>query len=167
MLNKKHLLLLVVAFQFFILTGVYAKAQLPLWTGLEVRVKTIPRDPRSLFRGNYARLNYAFSSIPRIHLGSESAIRIGEIVYISLQKNADMLYEYASASLVKPRDGVFIRGRVTSVRSDKVHIHYGIDAYFAPKQEALRLEKQLRSGALAVLMVTSAGQAGLKEIVSP
>jgi len=164
MLNKKYWLIVAIGFQFLVLTGMVVKAQLPLWVGQEVRIKTVPRDPRSLFRGNYARLNYPISSIPREPLGA--SVRKGEIVYVSLVENADGLYEYASASLDKPTEGVFIRGRVTSIRGKSLRINYGVDAYFAPKQEALRLEKDLRSGAVAVLMVSGSGRVALKEIIS-
>lgn len=164
MLNKKYWLIGAIVFQFLVLTGMVVKAQLPLWTGQEVRIKTVPRDPRSLFRGNYARLNYAISSIPRGQLGSD--IRKGEVVYVKLAMNAGGLYEYESASLDKPTEGVFIRGRVTATRGQNLRMNYGIDAFFAPKQEALRLEKDLRAGAVAVLMVSSSGQVALQEIVS-
>ena len=40
---------------------------MPLWTGKEIRVKVVPVDPRSLFRGNYARLNYDFSRLEKAH----------------------------------------------------------------------------------------------------
>ena len=35
--------------------------------GKEIRVKVVPVDPRSLFRGNYARLNYDFSRLKKAH----------------------------------------------------------------------------------------------------
>ena len=43
---------------------------------------------------------------------------------------------------------------------------YGIEAWFAPKAEALRLERELRDGAVAVLMIDASGKAALKERVT-
>ena len=51
--------------QVLLLGGMVARAAYPLWAGQEVRVKTTPVDPRSLFRGNYARLGYSFSQVSR------------------------------------------------------------------------------------------------------
>ena len=39
------------------------------------------------------------------------------------------------------------------------------DDFFAPKEKALALEKQLRKKAIAVLMVSSSGKAILKTVV--
>ena len=55
------LLLAAILFQFFVLTGMVAVAAMPLLSGTEIKIKTIPVDPRSLFRGNYARLRYEIS----------------------------------------------------------------------------------------------------------
>jgi len=44
-------------------------------------------------------------------------------------------------------------------------VKYGIEAFFAPKIKALQLEKDLRSGGVAVLMVSSGGKARLMEVV--
>ena len=60
-MNKKLILILlsiVIAFQIFVLAGEYTNAVYPLWTGQEIKLKTVPVDPRSLFRVNYARLRY-------------------------------------------------------------------------------------------------------------
>ena len=53
-----------IAFQMFVLVGMVVNAALPLWTGTEIRVRTLPVDPRSLFRGNYVRLAYALGTLP-------------------------------------------------------------------------------------------------------
>ena len=50
-------------FQLFVLTGMVGLSVMPLWSGKEIRVKTIPVDPRSMFRGNYARLRYDLSEV--------------------------------------------------------------------------------------------------------
>lgn len=162
-------LTLAVAAQFFILTGMYIKAAIPLWTGEEIRIKTVPVDPRSLFRGNYARLEYKISRIQQTHFEGQSHLRKGEVVYIGLEKGADGLYQFSHASLEKPEHGIFLRGRVSGYRYSKniswVKIKYGIEAFFAPKKKALALEKQLRSSGIAVLMISDDGRARLKEVI--
>ena len=103
-MNKKLSIGLIVAviFQFLILTGMYVKAAIPLWTGQEIRVKTIPVDPRSLFRGNYARLRYDFDRVDEKHFDTKEILRTGDIVYVSLDKQADGLYTFSGAGLQAP-----------------------------------------------------------------
>ncbi len=156
---------IAIILQVFLLVGMLAKAALPLWTGTEVRVRTIPVDPRSLFRGNYARLNYGFGTLPADVPIDPDKLATGVVVYVNLQIADDGLYGYAGATLERPENGIYLRGRIASNYSPH-QVLYGIEAYFAPKQKALQLEYELRSSAVAVLMVSSSGQAALKDIVT-
>lgn len=159
-----------ILFQFLVLTGMYVKAQLPLWTGEEIRVKTVPVDPRSMFRGNYARLQYPFSELDASLFGDRS-LRQGEVVYVSLEKTGSGLYRLAGAGLEEPEEGTFLRGRVSGSwfrdSGESYRVRYGIEAFFAPKQEALRLEKVLRDAAEARLRVDGDGRARLVAVLAP
>ena len=168
---KSHIvkgLLIAILLQGVVLIGMYVKAAMPMWTGTEIRVKTLPVDPRSLFRGNYARLNYDFSTIDYEEFMTELPLRSGEIVYITLRQNESGLYEYADVFLEEPEAGPFLRGRVEQRRYARargpVRIKYGLEAYFAPKEKALALEKELRDGGVAVLMVGGAGRGRIKGV---
>lgn len=153
-----------VAFQVLVLIGMVAKAALPLWIGTEIQVTTVPVDPRSMFRGNYARLDYEFGRLPEDAFIEAQHLRVGEVVYVSLAQDETGKYEFSAASLEKPADGIFLRGRVTGT-GDPIRIRYGIEAFFAPKEQALKLEGDLRDGGTAVLMVSSNGRAALKDVL--
>ncbi len=153
-----------IGLQFLILTGMLAKAAMPLWTGTEIRVKTVPVDPRSMFRGNYARLNYEFGQLPDNALAGISGLRVGEVIYVGLQPGASGLYQFATASLDQPSEGVFLRGRLTRAVAP-YHVSYGIEAFFAPKQKAVQLERELVNGGVAVLKVAGSGRAALVTVV--
>ena len=170
-------LILTMLLQLALLGWILGSAMMPLWTGTEIRVKTIPVDPRSLFRGNYARLAYEFSTLPKDAL-DVGALRENEPVYVSLQADSDQLYSFAGVSTTKPKDGIFLRGRINgkhlsrirsgNARSGQVRsgqVRYGIEAWFAPKEKALQLETDLRDGGVAVLMVTDNGKAALTDIL--
>ncbi len=43
---------------------------------------------------------------------------------------------------------------------------YGIEAFFAPKEKALKLEEDLRDGGVTVLMVSAGGKARIKAVVA-
>ncbi|MBU3068823.1 GDYXXLXY domain-containing protein [Aestuariicella sp. G3-2] len=156
---------LAVILQLCLLVGMVVKAAMPLWTGQEIRVKTIPIDPRSMFRGNYARLNYEIGQLPGRALSEFPSLRKGEVVYISLQTGDDGLFHYADASLTKPEAGVFLRGRTTN-SVPPYRVKYGIEAYFAPKEKALKLERELRESGVAVLMVSDSGQVALQNVIA-
>ncbi len=170
---KKRLvtgLILAILLQFVVLTGMYVNAALPMWTGSEIRVKTIPVDPRSMFRGNYARLSYEFSRLQRQRFPENSLLRNGEVVYVVLQPDADGVYAMSRVSLEKPRGELFLRGRISSRYNmmrgvGSFQVKYGIEAFFAPKQKALQLEQALRNGGVAVLMLSSGGKARIKAVV--
>lgn len=156
-----------IALQVIVLAGMVAGAAVPLWTGTEVRVATLPVDPRSLFRGNYARLDYAFSTLPEDALDGERRLRQGEVVYVRLEAGEDGLHRFAGASLERPAGGVFLRGRLVGEYPPH-HVRYGIEAFFAPKEKALRLEEELRDGGgVAVLKVSAKGRAAIEEVIPP
>ena len=157
-------LVAAIAFQLIVLAGMVVNAALPLWTGTEIRVRTVPVDPRSIFRGNYARLGYEFGTLPEGALNGEEDLRVGEVVYVRLEPGDDDLYGFAGASLDEPGEGIFLRGRLAS-DYPPYRIRYGIEAFFAPKETALALEKDLRDGGTAVLMVTGGGKAALQNVI--
>lgn len=158
-----------VCLQLVVLAGEYLSAQLPLWTGKEVRIKTLPVDPRSMFRGNYALLNYDISLIDAGDLPGSEDLRNGEVVFVKLRADEKGDYIYAGASLQRPAEGVFLRGRLANRRyhdrRHKLRIKYGIEAYFAPREKAQAMEKVLRRQAVSVLMVADNGRAALKAVV--
>lgn len=146
-------LLACIILQLCVLLGMYLKAQYPLWVGTPIKVAVEPIDPRSLFRGNYAILNYTISQAKLnselLEEGAEHNPLIHEqaVVYTRLKANKDGLYEPIDVVLEKPNDGVFIRGRIKSryISDDGlVRIEYGVEAYFAPKERALEIEHSAR-----------------------
>ncbi len=167
--RRLQALALAVFAQAFILCAILVRAAMPLWVGQEIRVDTMPVDPRSLFRGNYAQLRYDFSTVPGLQATGENYLRQGEVIYVSLEPGPGGKHVFGSASLVEPEEGVYLRGRLQSGGgrwwSSDLPINYGIEAFFAPKEEALALERELRDGGVAVLMVSASGRARLKEVI--
>ncbi len=157
-------LLLAILLQVGVLVGMVVQAATPLWTGSELRVEVMPVDPRSLFRGNYARLNYGFSRLPEEALSEFLGLRVGEVVYAVLKPDKEGIYRLSGVALERPAQGVFIRGRLMNERAP-LRVKYGIEAFFAPKEKALQLERDLVGGGIALLMVTDDGRVALKDVV--
>lgn len=170
---KKNIIVIGIAiaifFQISVLVGEYVSASIPLWYGKEIRLKTIPIDPRSLFRGNYALLNYDISRIDEKKFPDYEELRNGERVYIKLVSIENELHGLENVSLTLPENGPFIRGRIQnrSWEEERTYfrIKYGIEAFFAPKEKALALERDLVDGGVAVICISDSGKAALKEIV--
>lgn len=159
-LNRRFLtigLALTISMQMTILATEYLSSVWPLWFGTPVILKTAPVDPRSLFRGNYVRLNYDISSIDK-GLTTERLKR-GEVGYVTLKEEggyfiANGLYRE------KPSSGLFIRGRVNR-DGNSYRMKYGIEAYFMPKKKALKAEKSVRRGADAEVYLLESGKAAI------
>ena len=81
-----------------------------------------------------------------------------------MRPGADGLHEFAGVTLTPPAQGVFIRGRIHSM-VEPYQVKYGIEAWFAPKDQALQLERDLRNGGVAILMVSDHGRVALQDIV--
>ena len=155
--NKRFLaigLTLTISAQLVVLATEYLSSVWPLWFGSAVILKTAPVDPRSLFRGNYVRLNYDISTIDR-ELTSER-FKNNEVGYVTL-KEEDGVFVAAGLHHEKPRTGVFIRGRVKGLDSG-YRMKYGIEAYFMPKEKALETERSVRQGATAEVFLLDSGK---------
>ena len=165
MTKGSRLLIIAVIAQMAVLVGMYVTAALPLWTGAEIRLATAPVDPRSLFRGDYALLSYDISEIDSTYFKNLDELRHGEIVFILLS-NTDEVSRLDGVTLMKPSEGRFVRGRLQNPNSSLAtqRIRYGIEAFFAPKEEALLLEKKLRTGAVAVVFLSQNGKPALHAI---
>lgn len=148
-------LLAALTLQVVILAGVFVNGFYPLWLGKEIRVETRPVDPRDLFRGNYARLGYDFSTLPA------TGFRPGDVIYLPLEQDGD-LWRGLTPSHQPPAQALYLRGRVSGLPwGGTRRVTYGIEALFAPKEKALKLERELRDGAVAVLKVAPNGRAAL------
>jgi len=78
--------------------------------------------------------------------------------------SAKYIAHEADASLKRPAEGVYLRGRIETNRPP-YRVKYGIEAFFAPKKKAVQLERELRNGGVAVLMVAGSGSVALKNVV--
>jgi len=161
--NKRFLaigLTLTITAQLMVLTTEYLSSVWPLWFGSPVILKTAPVDPRSLFRGNYVRLNYDISNINK-NLSREK-FKTNEVGYVTL-KEEEGVFVATGLHREKPKTGVYIRGRVSSVNSG-FRVKYGIEAYFMPKDKALKTERSLRQGAHAEVFLLDSGKSAIASL---
>ena len=145
--NIKIVFWLVVLLQLIFLVGLIGYKQYAILTGEKIVLKVVPVDPRSLFQGDYARLNYEINGLDlsKIEVEGEKNFRGGEKVYIELEKN-DKYFSAKKVSREKPKAKYFIRGIAQRFSGNSLFVGYGIETYFMPEGKARDFENIARGG---------------------
>lgn len=150
MTRRVWLLTAVVALQSLMLMGMIANKQITLSTGTPILLETQPIDPRSLFQGDYVRLNYSVGTM-QVNQKTAEAFHEGDRAFTVLQQDGKYWKAVSiHAQRPEPAPGQLVmRGEVESVNSftkDEVRLHevridYGIGNYFVPEGEGRNLER--------------------------
>ena len=174
-------LFVLIGLQIVVLTALWCHSNYPLYFGEKVLLGIEPVDPRSLFRGQFVRLNYQINEIDHRlkDQHTPNMIPAGTTVFVSL-KQTGKLWEATRISTKKPRDGHFIRGQIHRSKWRGYRIRYGIEAYFAEPEIAKKIEtdfqelsrrrrlaRQPGPIAAAEVMLAPNGQATLVDIHLP
>ena len=104
--------IVIVMLQVILLTGMIAYRQHWVSTGERILLRTMPVDPRDIFRGDYVNLSYEITNIDLDALGANSGMKPNDVVYVALGREPEGTYKAVSASAVQPAGGKFIQGRV-------------------------------------------------------
>ncbi|MFQ5953689.1 MAG: GDYXXLXY domain-containing protein [Kiloniellales bacterium] len=166
-------LVAIAVLQSAVLVAMIGVKQWTLATGTPVLLETEPVDPRSLFRGDYVRLNYAIGRLEPGELddqASEIEFEYGDTVYVLLRKG-EPYWEPVSIHRERPPaspDHVAIKGEVVPTwgRWTPISIRYGIENYFIPEGEGRELERPTQGEEVSVLVaVDRFGNAGIKAVL--
>ena len=152
-----------------------------LRSGTEVRLRTVPVDPRDLFRGDYVVLNYAISTVSDVK--SERAIRRGDTIYVTLARDPDGFARASAASMNRPAvngSDVVIAGRVVSTSvcgvneagdfdcstgRNRLRVAYGLESYFVPQGSGKAIETTDKARIEIVAAVSASGEAAIKRLL--
>ena len=148
-----------------------------LRSGTDVRLKTLPVDPRDLMRGDYVILSYGISSISgSLVTGTAPAESGSARLTVRLSPDAAGLWSATEASFgtLEPREGsVLVRtlpfefypsgdGRMP----DTLFVTYGIERYYVPEGEGRVLEDARNQEELEVAArVSEAGAIQISRIL--
>lgn len=177
-MTKKIIIVLVI--QTLLLMGMIGKKQYTLNTGTQILLETQPIDPRSLFRGDYVRLNYTISDLDLDQIGGDIEYEEFGTVYVVLQQQ-DKYWQAVSAHKDKPEitnDQVMIKGEmqhqqiqnwnVDTRESEPVNwinVRYGIENYFVPEGEGRYLERRDIGKVDIRVAVDKSGNVGIKAVL--
>lgn len=172
---RVYLLALVVVLQTAALAGMVAVKHRTLVTGKPILLETEPIDPRSLFRGDYVRLNYAISTIGYDDVEGDIGFESHDRVYVLLRKG-EKFWAPVSIHREMPAHGsgsVVIRGEVQYAgiyvggkERGGINVRYGIENYFVPEGEGRALERPAEGEEVTMLIaVDEAGASAIKAVL--
>ena len=122
-----------------------------LRNGADIKLKTLPVDPRDLLRGDYVILSYPISTIPKsIVTGEVPKVNGRERLVVRLKPGADGLWTATEAGFgtLAPEEGsVLLRTQpfdyysvTDGVLPDSLFVSYGLERYYVPEGEGKVLE---------------------------
>lgn len=180
-MSVKLRLAIILLFQTAVLLFMIGMNQWTLKTGTPVVLETQPVDPRSLFRGDYVRLNYKIGTLRLDEVFSNREFKRHEKIYVVLEKGGPYWQPVSvhHERPVIPPHQVAIKGEVRDVgrklwnpelgsweEIDYVTVHYGIENYFVPEGEGRALERPRPDEKISILVaVDEFGNAGIKSVM--
>ncbi len=146
-MQKKTFFVLILILWIVILGTFIAYKQFTLTTGKKILLKTVPVDPRDIFRGDYIALRYEISTIDLDKIASDyKNFQEDDSIFITL-KRSEKYWDVQSISKIKPEtksDEIFIKGVVKRNYNDILSIEYGIESYFVPEGKGKDIERRVR-----------------------
>jgi uncharacterized membrane-anchored protein len=154
----------LVAVQVLVVVGMAAGRESTLrQEETDVKLQTVPVDPRDLFRGDYVVLRYDISTLRTEGLRiSASDVSPGATVYVALVEGPGGHWVVSDAATV-PLTDRFLRGTVTRVSQGRLDVEYGLEQYFVPEGEGLAVERA--SDVDVVVAIDDAGHGVIRHLV--
>lgn len=171
----------ILAVQILALLGMIGMKQWTLNSGTPIVLETAPIDPRSLFSGDYVRLNYTISTLTLEKLGGDREFKRHDTVYLVLQ-SAEPYATPVSVHRQMPQLGsgqVALKGEVEYVSDTRwnqqtrqldpvksLSVHYGIENYYVAEGTGHTLEQPADNARVSVrVAVDRLGGAGISAIL--
>lgn len=140
---KRAGLYLFILLQTLILLGLAGSAYATNWFGQEIKLRTVPVDPRDIFYGDYVTLSYSMSRLDAsLWQGTGGLPESGDPVYTRLVPKGEF-YEPAAAypERVDVDSGeILLKGRVLYAWEREINVTYGLERYYVPENTGKELE---------------------------
>lgn len=148
-----------------VLLAAPVRPTLILMFGEEVRLATVPLDPRDLFRGDYVALRFAVEEIPLASFdvvsggetgGPEPAeIKLAKDWYVSLKRDASGIFSPEGVGTSPPVGRPYLRGtfRVASGGSvARLDFGPGLERFYLRENTGRALEDAARKGRIEAIV---------------
>lgn len=165
---KLKLLIAVLALQSAWILGTSFQQERLLNVGREILLETQPVDPRDPLRGDFVRLNYTISNIPREKFSPviTGELRAGTTVYVAVAPlGTNGFWNVTRASLKKfsPDDNeVVLRAKAQwnwLPGGDVIRLEYGLEKYFVAEGTG-----NPRGKLTVQAVVADSGKASIKQV---
>ncbi len=165
--NQKKAFIIVVICQLLIFGFMIGKRLHLLNSEKTVLFSCRPVDPRSLFSGDYVILQFngisTISQSLNIDEGKK-AFKKNETVYVAVEKKeGEKFYEACAVSRdikkLKETYQYVLRGKAKNYR----RVKYGVEEYFVPQYEGLKIERNLRNTTVEIAIAES-GESAIKRL---
>jgi len=174
-------LAILITLQTLVLGAMIAMKQWTLSTGTPIVLETQPIDPRSLFQGDYVRLNYTISTLGVADLPADRPFKKHGRIYVLLRRG-DPYWEPISIHHERPAsppDHVVLKGTVVGMgnrrwnpdlrsweATEHLMVRYGIENYFVPEGEGRDVERPTPHEKISIrVAVDRFGNAGIKAVL--
>ena len=114
---KPLLIILAILFQIISVAGIAFSKESILQAGKQITLQTAPVDPRDIFKGDYVKLDYNFSSIPFQKLDEETrqlGVKKGQQVYLALTTDHYGLGQADKLFIKPPENKFYLTGYATN-----------------------------------------------------
>ncbi len=165
---KLKLLILILTLQAVWILGTVVQQENIWRTGKVILLETQPVDPRDLLRGDFVRLNYKISSVPREKFTPPltGELSAGTKIYVTLAPvGTNGFWEVQRASkepFAPAADEVLLCGKSQwswQNSTNDIHVEYGIEKYFVAEGTGNPHGKLTVQAAVA-----KSGRANIKEV---
>lgn len=164
-MDKKKIFIGLGVFWLVILGGFIGIKEFTVRSGEEVILKTLPVDPRDLFRGDYVVLRYELSRIDLSTLPGSPEFVANDSIYAELEKDPLGYGKITKLSKEAPQGKLYIKGVVRSVYNQTIQAEYGIESYFVPAGKGYAIERLRGKGVDAKVAVDRFGNAIIKTLL--
>lgn len=159
---RKIAITIAILFQFAVLFYMAVEREFIVLTGKTIYLRTAPIDPNDPFRGQFVRLNYEISAIPKAKTKDMEPDKTadaddygrygyggkkGSKVYTVLKDAGNGIMELDYCSSKKPGTSVFLRGRTDynwrfGRAYSPLYVKYGIESYFVQEGTGKEIEEK-------------------------
>lgn len=146
-MNHKQHPLTITAFVILALmqTGVplsmIARREATLKNGAVLKFRTAPVDPYDAFRGRYVALNVQQNSVS---VTNAAGFARHQSVFVTFGNDASGFAVITGARSERPREGDYIKARITYVSGKTLHLRFPFDRYYMNEKLAPEAERAYR-----------------------
>lgn len=166
MKRQTKALLIILTIWAVILFGLIISKEITIQTGKKLMLQAQPVDPRDVFRGDYVVLTYKDLSVIKQadleHKYVESSLEKWNNLYVLLDTKDKYprpigVYRTIASLKNKSQKGLFLRGYLTELSNKELKIDYGIEHFFLPEGEGLKIERTTKADIAIEVMVDDKG----------